>query len=218
MSDLRVYQPHSSAWGSGTMACLHVWTTAAQTSADHLRHQPQTLGCKRDTNGGTKKIYRDDVTHGGTSPECVPVFLMSQRIAAKFPGDVDRLRRMSLIEESDPKRINMAHLCVVGSHAVNGVARIHSELVRKTVWVETQPREPFLVSSVQFVYFLKQDVLGRSCRFKDFYEVDPEKFQNKTNGVTPRRWLLLCNPALSDIITEVWPAWPLRLVALCHVV
>ncbi|XP_024916382.1 glycogen phosphorylase, brain form isoform X2 [Cynoglossus semilaevis] len=93
------------------------------------------------------------------------------RIAAKFPGDVDRLRRMSLIEESDPKRINMAHLCVVGSHTVNGVARIHSELVRKTV-------------------------------FKDFYEVDPEKFQNKTNGVTPRRWLLLCNPALSDIITE----------------
>uniref|UniRef100_A0A8C8HX30 Alpha-1,4 glucan phosphorylase n=1 Tax=Oncorhynchus tshawytscha TaxID=74940 RepID=A0A8C8HX30_ONCTS len=94
-----------------------------------------------------------------------------QRIAAMFPGDNDRLRRMSLIEEGDPKRINMAHLCVVGSHAVNGVARIHSEIVKNTV-------------------------------FKDFYEVEPEKFQNKTNGITPRRWLLLCNPGLADLIAE----------------
>lgn len=59
----------------------------------------------------------------------------SQRIAAMFPGDDDRLRRMSLIEEGDAKRINMAHLCVVGSHAVNGVARIHSEIVKNTVLV-----------------------------------------------------------------------------------
>ncbi|CAB1312541.1 unnamed protein product [Coregonus sp. 'balchen'] len=94
-----------------------------------------------------------------------------QRIAAMFPGDNDRLRRMSLIEEGDSKRINMAHLCVVGSHAVNGVARIHSEIIKNTV-------------------------------FKDFYEVEPEKFQNKTNGITPRRWLLLCNPGLANIIAE----------------
>ncbi|XP_074531715.1 glycogen phosphorylase, brain form [Halichoeres trimaculatus] len=93
------------------------------------------------------------------------------RIAALFPGDNDRLRRMSLIEESEPKRINMAHLCVVGSHAVNGVAQIHSDIVKNTV-------------------------------FKDFFEVDPQKFQNKTNGITPRRWLLLCNPGLTDIIVE----------------
>ncbi|XP_041866811.1 glycogen phosphorylase, brain form [Melanotaenia boesemani] len=93
------------------------------------------------------------------------------RIAAMFPGDVDRLRRMSLIEEGDPKRINMAHLCVVGCHTVNGVAQIHSDIVKNTV-------------------------------FKDFHEVDPEKFQNKTNGITPRRWLLLCNPGLADIIAE----------------
>ncbi|XP_056251098.1 glycogen phosphorylase, brain form [Seriola aureovittata] len=93
------------------------------------------------------------------------------RMAAMFPGDTDRLRRMSLIEEGDPKRINMAHLCVVGSHAVNGVAQIHSDIVRNSV-------------------------------FKDFHDVDPEKFQNKTNGVTPRRWLLLCNPSLADIIAE----------------
>lgn len=50
-----------------------------------------------------------------------------------FPGDVNRLQRMSLIEEGDPKRINMAHLCVVGSHAVNGVARIHSDIVKNSV-------------------------------------------------------------------------------------
>uniref|UniRef100_A0A673BV91 Alpha-1,4 glucan phosphorylase n=1 Tax=Sphaeramia orbicularis TaxID=375764 RepID=A0A673BV91_9TELE len=93
------------------------------------------------------------------------------RIAALFPGDVDRLRRMSLIEEGDPKRINMAHLCVVGSHAVNGVAQIHTDIVKETV-------------------------------FRDFHEVDPDKFQNKTNGITPRRWLLLCNPGLSDVISE----------------
>lgn len=50
-----------------------------------------------------------------------------------FPGDVNRLQRMSLIEEGDPKRINMAHLCVVGSHAVNGVAQIHSDIVKNSV-------------------------------------------------------------------------------------
>ncbi|RXN38294.1 glycogen brain form [Labeo rohita] len=93
------------------------------------------------------------------------------RVAALYPGDNDRLRRMSLIEEGDPKRINMAHLCVVGSHAVNGVARIHSDIVKTTV-------------------------------FKDFCDIEPEKFQNKTNGITPRRWLLLCNPGLADIIAE----------------
>ncbi|XP_031586150.2 glycogen phosphorylase, brain form [Oreochromis aureus] len=93
------------------------------------------------------------------------------RVAALFPGDTDRLRRMSLIEEGDLKRINMAHLCVVGSHAVNGVAQIHSDIVKSSV-------------------------------FKDFHELEPEKFQNKTNGITPRRWLLLCNPGLADIITE----------------
>ncbi|KAM9344919.1 glycogen phosphorylase, brain form [Symphorus nematophorus] len=93
------------------------------------------------------------------------------RMAAMFPGDTERLRRMSLIEEGDPKRINMAHLCVVGSHAVNGVAQIHSDIIKNKV-------------------------------FKDFHDVDPEKFQNKTNGVTPRRWLLLCNRGLADIIAE----------------
>uniref|UniRef100_A0A8D0MYY3 Alpha-1,4 glucan phosphorylase n=1 Tax=Sus scrofa TaxID=9823 RepID=A0A8D0MYY3_PIG len=103
------------------------------------------------------------------------IYAINQRhldhVAALFPGDVDRLWRMSVIEEGDCKRINMAHLCVIGSHAVNGVARIHSEIVKHSV-------------------------------FKDFYELEPEKFQNKTNGITPRRWLLLCNPGLADTIME----------------
>ncbi|KAF4089059.1 hypothetical protein AMELA_G00062160 [Ameiurus melas] len=94
-----------------------------------------------------------------------------ERISTLYPGDSDRLRRMSLIEEGGLKKINMAHLCIVGSHAVNGVARIHSEIIKNTV-------------------------------FKDFYDVDPQKFQNKTNGITPRRWLVMCNPGLAEVIAE----------------
>lgn len=60
-------------------------------------------------------------------------FAPRQHVAALYPGDVDRLRRMSVIEEGDCKRINMAHLCVIGAHAVNGVARIHSEIVKNSV-------------------------------------------------------------------------------------
>nr|CUU98860.1 hypothetical transcript [Hymenolepis microstoma] len=89
----------------------------------------------------------------------------------KWPGDMNRLRRMSIIEEDGEKRVNMAYLCVIGSHAVNGVSQVHSEIIKKDI-------------------------------FKDFYEMWPEKFQNKTNGITPRRWLLLCNPSLSDEIME----------------
>lgn len=95
-------------------------------------------------------------------------------ISAKYPGDFDRMRRMSIVEEADmfgEKRINMAHLCIVCSHAINGVAALHSNLLKSTT-------------------------------FKDFYEMFPDKFQNKTNGITPRRWLLLSNPALADVIAE----------------
>lgn len=98
-------------------------------------------------------------------------FLHLQEVEKRWPGDMDRLRRMSLIEEEGEKRVNMANLCVVGSHAVNGVAAIHSDILKATV-------------------------------FRDFYEMWPEKFQNKTNGITPRRWLLLCNPGLSDLICD----------------
>uniref|UniRef100_A0A4W4GCS7 Alpha-1,4 glucan phosphorylase n=1 Tax=Electrophorus electricus TaxID=8005 RepID=A0A4W4GCS7_ELEEL len=90
-------------------------------------------------------------------------------IASLFPGDMGRLRKMSLVEEEWGRRVNMAHLCIVGSHAVNGVAEIHSKIIKTDT-------------------------------FRDFSELEPEKFQNKTNGITPRRWLLLCNPGLADLI------------------
>ena len=78
---------------------------------------------------------------------------------------------MSLIEEGENKQIRMAHLATVGSHAINGVAKLHSELIKKEL-------------------------------LHDFYEIWPERFQNKTNGVTPRRWLMLSNHRLSLLITE----------------
>uniref|UniRef100_A0AAR2KXW9 Alpha-1,4 glucan phosphorylase n=1 Tax=Pygocentrus nattereri TaxID=42514 RepID=A0AAR2KXW9_PYGNA len=92
-------------------------------------------------------------------------------VMSLFPGDLDRMRKMSLVEEYGEKKVNMAHLCIVGSHAVNGVAEIHSNIIKTDV-------------------------------FRDFSELEPEKFQNKTNGITPRRWLLLCNPGLADLIAE----------------
>jgi starch phosphorylase len=108
-------------------------------------------------------------------------FLFLEKVKAKYPDDFDRLRRMSCVEEEGEKRINMAHLSIIGSHAVNGVAALHSEILKKDL-------------------------------FKLFYEMNPEKFQNKTNGITPRRWLLLCNPGLSDVIGEkIGDEWPVHL-------
>lgn len=111
-------------------------------------------------------------------------FLHLKEVEKRYPGDFDRMRRMSLIEEEGEKRVNMAHLCVVGAHAVNGVAAIHSEILKATI-------------------------------FRDFYEMWPDKFQNKTNGITPRRWLLLCNPGLSDLICDkIGEDWTVHLEKL----
>ncbi len=96
-------------------------------------------------------------------------FLDEVRI--RFLGDEGRIARLSLIDESGERYVRMAHLACVGSHAINGVAALHSEL-------------------------LKSDVL------RDFYELWPQKFSNKTNGVTPRRWMVLSNPKLAGLITE----------------
>ncbi|MEZ4441855.1 MAG: glycogen/starch/alpha-glucan phosphorylase [Polyangiaceae bacterium] len=85
-------------------------------------------------------------------------------------GDDAKKRRMSIVEEGNPKHLRMAHLAVVGSHSVNGVAALHSELVKTRV-------------------------------LADFYDLWPERFNNKTNGVTPRRWLRLCNPGLAKVIS-----------------
>ena len=92
-------------------------------------------------------------------------------VRAKFPGDEDRIRRMSLIGEDGGKSIRMAHLATVGSHAINGVAALHSELLKDTV-------------------------------LKDFYEMWPQRFSNKTNGVTPRRFVGLANPGLRKLLDE----------------
>lgn len=92
-------------------------------------------------------------------------------VRLQFPGDNERLARLSLIDESGERYVRMAHLACVGSHTINGVAELHSDLLKKTV-------------------------------LKDFYAVFPEKFTNKTNGVTPRRWLLLSNPRLADLISN----------------
>ena len=92
-------------------------------------------------------------------------------VRKRFPGDEGRVGRISLIEEGPSKHVRMANLAIVGSHSTNGVAAIHSELLRTTT-------------------------------VKDLAEMFPERFNNKTNGVTPRRWLLLANPTLAHAITD----------------
>jgi starch phosphorylase len=92
-------------------------------------------------------------------------------VARHWPGDVQKQRDLSLIEEGEEPQIRMAFLAIVGSYSVNGVAALHTQLLTAGL-------------------------------FKDFYSLWPEKFNNKTNGVTPRRWLAYCNPGLSHIISE----------------
>ena len=96
--------------------------------------------------------------------------LFLDEVREKYPGDETRIARMSLIDESSPRSIRMAHLATVGSHAVNGVAELHSDLLKKTV-------------------------------LRDFAELWPEKFFNVTNGVTPRRFVALSNPRLTELIS-----------------
>ncbi len=92
-------------------------------------------------------------------------------ISAQYPNDYERLSRMSLIQDGGDRQIRMAHLAVVGSFSVNGVAHLQSQLLKERV-------------------------------FHDFYEVWPEKFNNKTNGVTPRRFMRMANPLLSTLLTD----------------
>jgi starch phosphorylase len=98
-------------------------------------------------------------------------------VRGRVPGDHERTQRVSLVEDGSEKKIRMANLAVVGSHSTNGVAEIHSKLLRETT-------------------------------LKDLAEIFPDRFNNKTNGVTPRRWLQLCNPGLSGLITDaIGDAW-----------
>ncbi|MEP7245004.1 MAG: glycogen/starch/alpha-glucan phosphorylase, partial [Gammaproteobacteria bacterium] len=110
-------------------------------------------------------------------------------VRTRFPNDNDRLRRMSLIEEGSTRKVRMAHLAVVGTHSTNGVAQIHSDLIRSRL-------------------------------LPDFAEMFPNRFNNKTNGVTPRRWLLMSNPPLANLITHLigdrWVTDLSQLRALTH--
>ena len=102
-------------------------------------------------------------------------------VRALHPGDEGLVARVSLIDEAGPKSVRMAHLASVGSHAINGVADMHSELLKRTV-------------------------------LKDFYSVSPHKFLNVTNGVTPRRWIVLGNPKLAALISSrIGEGWVARL-------
>ncbi|SAK83773.1 glycogen phosphorylase family protein [Caballeronia temeraria] len=92
-------------------------------------------------------------------------------VRQRYPGDDARIARMSLIDESGAKRVRMAHLATVGSHAVNGVAALHSKLLEETV-------------------------------LRDFAELWPERFHNVTNGVTPRRFMMLSNPGLAKLLDD----------------
>jgi starch phosphorylase len=98
-------------------------------------------------------------------------------VSRRWPGDNDRLRRMSIIEEGDTPMVRMAYLAIVGSFSVNGVAELHSRLLKEGL-------------------------------FRDFNELWPHKFNNKTNGVTQRRWLTMCNPGLSGLISaQIGDGW-----------
>jgi starch phosphorylase len=97
--------------------------------------------------------------------------LFLREVEERFPGDTDRIRRMSIIGEGAERRVRMAHLAVVGTENVNGVAELHSKLLRETV-------------------------------LQDFAALWPAKFQNVTNGVSPRRFVKLANPRLADLITD----------------
>jgi glycogen phosphorylase len=98
-------------------------------------------------------------------------------VATVWPDDPDRARRLSIIEEGHEGQVRMAHLAIVGSHSINGVSKLHSELVKTRL-------------------------------VPDFYQLWPERFSNKTNGVTQRRWLLMANPGLASLLDEtVGPAW-----------
>ncbi len=94
-----------------------------------------------------------------------------ERVSVAFPGDGGKLARMSIVEEGAEKRVRMANLAIAGSRSVNGVAALHTEIIKATL-------------------------------FRDFHDLWPERFNNKTNGITQRRWLLHCNTALSTLISS----------------
>lgn len=111
-------------------------------------------------------------------------FRFLNEVEKLFPGDSAMARELSVIEEGSEKKVRMANLAIIGSHSVNGVAALHTEILKKRV-------------------------------FSGFYKLSPEKFNNKTNGITQRRWLRLCNPELSALIDRyIGPEWTTDLYQL----
>ncbi|MCL2104761.1 MAG: glycogen/starch/alpha-glucan family phosphorylase, partial [Kiritimatiellaeota bacterium] len=107
-----------------------------------------------------------------------------KQVALRYPGDIDRLTRMSVINEQGERSVRMAHLAIIGSNSINGVAALHTEILKSTL-------------------------------FRDFYEMSPTHFSNKTNGITQRRWLLKANPSLALLCTDtVGSEWITNLDAL----
>ncbi len=103
------------------------------------------------------------------------------QVRTKYPGDAGKVTRLSLIDETGNKYVRMAHLACVGSHSINGVAALHTKLLKETV-------------------------------LRDFYEMSPEKFNNKTNGVTQRRFMVLSNPRLTRLLnSRIGESWITRL-------
>lgn len=99
-------------------------------------------------------------------------FHFLESVAKKLPEEEKwKIPNLSIVEESNPKQLRMANLSIIGSHKVNGVAALHTELLKKYL-------------------------------FKDFYDLNPDKFVNVTNGVTTRRWIIMSNPLLSDLYTD----------------
>lgn len=108
-------------------------------------------------------------------------WFLDQVVEKKWPGDGAKRRALSLVEEGDPQHVRMAYLSVVASHTVNGVAALHTQLLKTRL-------------------------------FKDFADLYPTRIQNKTNGITPRRWLKQCNPRLAELLDEtVGDRWPVDL-------
>ncbi len=109
---------------------------------------------------------------------------LKEEVETQWPGDEEKKQSLSMVKEGDPRHLRMAHLAVVGSHSVNGVAALHTKLLKSRL-------------------------------FPEFSELYPNKFNNKTNGITPRRWLLGCNPGLADLITRsIGEDWPRNLECL----
>ena len=134
------------------------------TRADLRLHQPHPAARGARDLAGLAHAAPDAAPRRRSSSRSTSAF--STRSAPRCPGDLERLRRVSLVHEEGERRFRMAHLAIVGCHRVNGVARLHTDLLRKHV-------------------------------VRDFAELWPERFVSITNGITPRRWLLSCNPRLS---------------------